>query len=156
MYVGRADSGRLYTEPADIPNLDHHPDLVATELLYYLAEEARKANMLPIRDPLIVGMAWTMEAHGATLEMDAPLFMHDQLDAARKARELHRWPDAVECRTISAVLCDGTEGSLIRHRDGEVWLSLGPQHGLVYRSLRVLCGLPETNPTGTPTLRQLV
>lgn len=145
-YVGRASSGKLYTERANIPSLDHHPDLVPTEILHTLATEAVKARALPIDNPLIVGLAWTMEAYMGSVAKDTPLHVMDQFEAARAARELHKWPDSTETRVITVVLRDGAEGALVRKRSGEVWLSLGPQTGLVLRSLRLLCGRPEDDP----------
>lgn len=148
-YIGRAPSGRLYTDRARLPSLDHHPDLVPTELLLYIAREAAEADALPIRHPGMVGLAWTMEAFQASIDKNAPLHVQDQFQAAQRARELDRWDGAIEVRIISAVLSDGTEGGLIRQQDGEVWMSLGQQYGLVYRALRILCGLPEDDPAET-------
>ncbi len=145
-YVGRAGSKSLYTQRADIPSLDHHPDLSATELLHYIAEQATARNMLPIRNPNIVGVAWSMEAFQGSVERDAPLHVMDQFRAAHNAREMHKWPGAEEVRSLSVVMTDGAEGGLVRRKRGDVWLSFDQQSGLVARALRILCGLPEDDP----------
>jgi hypothetical protein len=144
-YVRRTPGGRLRAKQANLPSMDGHPTLPATEVFYKLAKLAGHAWPADA-----VGAAFSFEMFTARLPKDAGVAYADQFHTARRAREVHRLPGAREGRTIAVVLRDGTEGGLMRVRDGEVTWRVGPQWGLVYAGLRLLCGLPEDDPEGAP------
>ncbi len=141
----RDNGTKLVASRVITPDMDQH-DAPASVVMYDVARAMNTLGVGPDAD----GMAFTCEAYMAAIDKDAGVAERDQFHQARKQREFFKYPGRIEVRTISVVMKDGTEAGLIRERpSGETRMTIGPQFGLVFRGLRLLCGLPEDD-TLTP------
>lgn len=149
-YMHRWDDKRDYRGRPAIP----------TVALHHFAGAASQVNLAEKMPSDMVGMAFTFEAFGAIGSTD--IGEQDQIDAARRNREIYKLPQRRESRMCHAALRSGEEATVIRLRDGEPmnleqWYDAmnngaGPAltdkdvrslGGLVPEALRLLCGLPE-------------